>query len=111
MTLTLRRDQLEAFAERMRRDIEDRIAAHLLEGIWREADETAVRAFVAAGVRKAEAYRITSEAHVTRFVLLMAAHGSEFDLQPWAAQLLQSSFHNPDIVMDALEYRARKERA
>lgn len=114
--LTIRDEQMKAFAAVRRKTFEEKLTAHLLKEFKEEVtatlgctDEPAVREFVLHGIDSALAHGIEDEDDVTSLVEIKAELGSEFETKPgyeWAAKLLDNrkltSHAKIELLIDGL---------
>ncbi len=99
--LRIRGEQMAAFEKAMRRRFEDRMVAHIARDFrTRYAEmrdpkggDAPVRRFVWAGVKRAEAYGITTEGNVELFLDLLLGLGTDFDTRQdtrWTREALDA---------------------
>lgn len=96
--LTIRDEQMKAFALVRRREFEKELNAHLLAefeeeitGYFGTRDEPAVREFVSRGIDSALAYGIHDEDDICSLLELKMELGADFETDPsfeWAAEIL-----------------------
>lgn len=118
--LQIRPEQMEEFAGPGRLRFEAKLIA-LLRGSfpdWAEQQsEEQLRTFVRHGIARATEYGLRTELEVARYVNVMQALGSHFDVQPahdWARRILEnerlSGIERLDRLADALQYRREAEK-
>lgn len=93
--LTMRKTQMNAFADYVRAHFEERMAAHL-RGRFREQtrdlDDAALAAQVHHGTETAKGYGVKGEDDVRRFLEYQVLLGADFDTAPktaWAGKTLR----------------------
>jgi len=117
--VTIRREQLDAFAVSALSSFEARMIDHL-ESIfpdWSAArGPSNLRAFVRHGISRARAHGFEVELDVARYLHVMQELGERFDESPdhpWAAELLARTIPSQekmDCLRDACEYQLEARR-
>jgi hypothetical protein len=113
--LTIRKQQLAAFAPLGKEFFEDRMLTHLKKVFPQQFEslgEPKLRETVQYGTQRAASYRITSERDVCKYIDLMVFYGRDFDKDlklPWAQSILQNqAIRNPSTKMERLYKAAEK---
>ena len=111
--LTIRKEQMSAFATAVGRNLECRILKHL-KGVFprecRRRGEASVRASVRAGIAAGRAYGLTDDYDVSRYVDLMFIWSDDFDTDPrtgWARAILTDDSLRPGEKLDLLMERTK----
>lgn len=92
--LTIRKEQMQVFEERMRRQFEDRMVKDLgtkFPDQTKTMAEDGLRSLIDAGIEKAKHYGITAEEDVQAFLEYMLIYSPDFDTDPetsWAGEIL-----------------------
>lgn len=92
--MIVRKGQMSAFEEQMRKGFEDRMVVHLNKFFpekTRRMKEEELRASIREGVEKADGYFVTREVDVARFIDLKFALAPDFDEleeMSWAREIL-----------------------
>jgi hypothetical protein len=111
--LTIRKEQMAAFARAETKKFEDRMVIHLNKFFPRQCKalgEAELRETIRYGIKRAAAYRITTERDVYKYIDLMIVFGRDFDTDrrfPWAGKILRTRKH-PVAKIQALHGSARK---
>jgi hypothetical protein len=93
--LTLRQEQLDAFAQSARQAFIDRMSAHLRSGFFPSIaglDDAALVEFIEHGMAAAPRYGMEAEEHVRYYIESMAIYGKALDTAPetaWAGRILR----------------------
>jgi hypothetical protein len=90
--LTIRKEQMDAFERHVRRKYEDRVIARIAKVYpeqYKQDGEEKTRYFVKAGIEKSEKHGIEEDDDAERFILLLFAHGLDFDNAPDRAECRQ----------------------
>lgn len=100
--------QFAAFQQDEWRRFEDRVVAHLAGSfrsllMQRRLNEVATRALIGRCANCAGAFGIVGEEDLTRFIEYAVEYGEGFDLEPWAAGVLNAADISPDEKMDRLD--------
>lgn len=113
--LTLRKEQVAAFAFVGKKAFEDRVLAHIgrcFPEQFHSIGETKARETIRYGSGRATSYRILSERDVCRYIDLMILYGRDFDKDPalpWAQSILQNqAIRDPSSKIERL-YKAAKQ--
>ena len=111
--LKIRKEQMTAFADLMRRRFEDRMAARLRDLFPQKCTEmgaAAVRESIRDAVQRAARYGVTIEYDVARFIELTYLLSPDFDAAlPWAAAILSDPDAGSHPKTNDLCRRAREE--
>ena len=95
--MIIRKSQMSAFEQQMRKSFEDRMVAHLKKFFpdkVRPLEEDALRGSIREGVEKADGYFVTREVDVARFIDLKFALAPDFDEleeMSWAREILDDT--------------------
>jgi len=95
--LTIRKEQMQALAEDLRRSFRSKLARNLRADLPQETQslsEKQLAAIIDEGLLRAARYQITTERALFLFVYLMVLHSSRFDEAPdmlWARKILLRS--------------------
>ena len=111
--LSMRKEQMKAFSEYMRKSFEDRMVKHIAQTFPAEYEEMLdpetgdkpVRELVREGVERASRYEVTSERNVAMFIELMVDLSRDFDKRPqtaWTCEILEDPELPEDGKMDAI---------
>ena len=110
--LTIRTEQMQAFAAVQRQNFVKTMTTHLLKefrdeitGVLGTCDEPAVRAFVSHGIDSAFGYGIEDEDDVSSLVEIQAELGTGFETRPgfeWAAKLLNNQRLTSKVKLELL---------
>jgi hypothetical protein len=94
MAIIIHKDQMEALGRVELRKFEDKMVLHLRQFFpqrCQELGEAGTRQSIRHGVERAEAYGLTAERDVTKYVDVMFVYGQDFDQDPsqrWAQVIL-----------------------
>jgi hypothetical protein len=114
--LTIRKEQLEVFQMASRKQFQEKMRSHLRKVFVEQTAERSdhdLWAFVEAGIKRAQQYKIVCEDDVQRYLECMMTYGQDFDSNPklkWASIALRAHNITGTQKMDFIEKR-RKERA
>lgn len=112
--LKIRREQFLAFETVAFETFANTMIEHLRKAFAAEVgsmDDAQLRAFIVAGVEKAERYEVLVAADVARFVRYMVYWGAGFDRDPrlaWVMMVLRDEALDGTAKMDALDARASR---
>ncbi|EKU99380.1 hypothetical protein Lepto7375DRAFT_1407 [Leptolyngbya sp. PCC 7375] len=103
--LRIRQEQMEVFAQVGLRQFEQEAVEHIRE-IWQEEysqlGEAGIRAFVKAGIERAQEHGFQMKYDVGRYLDLMLAFGDDFDRSFWAESILSEESLPPWLKMEEL---------
>lgn len=120
--LTIRKPQMDIFAQANRRAAIDRMF-EVIRKEWAsefaQFGDATVRRTVEQAFRKADEYKLANEGQVVRYLNLMYTLGCDFDTDPgypWARKILSDPYLTADSKLDLLAdrtvtYLERQERA
>lgn len=114
----IRKEQMAAFKQYMRRQFEEKMVGHL-HTYYAEAchqlGEVKIRGMIRHGIARAKLYGITAETDVSRYINMMFVFGPEFDTdKKYTAfrQILdETGYQSGGEKMDALYEAANKHRS
>jgi hypothetical protein len=113
----VRKEQMDAFGELMRKGFEDRMVVHLNEVLpsrSAELGEEKLREEIRFGMESAASYEIVTERDVARYIDLMFLLGRDFDASPatpWARPILTDKSSSAENRVRRLQLTARKVQA
>jgi hypothetical protein len=111
--LTIRNEQVVAFAKALRKSFEDRLTSHIAAEYPKQYEgwgEQGTRRLVLAGIDKAAAHGIAAEGAVAVLIELMVETGSGFERSPdrkWVHNILAHPALPGDAKVDAIQKRIR----
>jgi len=111
--LTIRKEQMAAFARAETKKFEDRMLIHLNKFFPRQCaglGEPKLRETIRYGIKRAAAYGVTAERDVNKYIDLMIVFGRDFDTDNrfrWAGEILRTR-KSPGAKIQALYGSARK---
>src|SRR5262245_34209606 len=89
---TIRKEQMAVLGSHVRRKYEDRVIARIAKAYperYRQDGEEKIRYFVQAAIEKSEQHGIEEDDDAERFILLLFAHGLDFEKSPDMAECRQ----------------------
>lgn len=95
--LIIRKEQMLAFSNYMKKSFEDRVAVHLRENFPKETEKLSneeLRGIINKGIESAGKYNIVRECDVAKYIELMFLITPDFDTNkdtPWARRILVNS--------------------
>ena len=107
--LRIRRQQMSKLSAHMLRQFEDRMVVRLRTRFPAETgamDEPELRQLVQEGIEQANAYDVTAEFDVQRYLECMVEHGRDFDTAPetaWAGDILRTGGLTGAEKMDRID--------
>lgn len=114
--LTIRKEQLAAFAPLGKKAFEERMIAHIKKVFpeqFQSLGEPKLRETIQYGTQRAASFRIISERDVCKYIDLMLLYGRDFDKDPalpWAQSILQNqALRNPTAKIGRLYKAAQKQ--
>jgi hypothetical protein len=114
--LKIRPEQMQAFQEAASHQFEEDIIGYLLEYWSRKCEQLGpvrLRESIRHGLRRAQAYGLTSQQDILRYINLMFLLGHDFDRDPrffWAHSILNDPNLGATEKLDGLSARALREK-
>lgn len=116
--LIIRREQMQALSDYMRRSFEDRMVRHIAQSFPAQfkklapppAGDAPVRALIQQGIERAANYEITIEREVGRFIEVMVELGAGFETRAdaaWAQTILRDVTLSGRVRMELIHQQLR----